>query len=77
MPAADAVAQLRRHEAALPVARRLEACWLLGRATGDAALVRGASDDLASLRAHAPARCRDSMIANVPLFAAVDAASRA
>jgi len=70
-PAADAFHELTRHEAALPVGRRLEARWRLGLLTQDAALLRGASEDLALLRKHAPARCRDSMVANVPLFAAV------
>jgi tetratricopeptide (TPR) repeat protein len=66
-----AVERLTEHSARMEVDLRLQARYLLWRLTEEETFLTGARSDLDHLTAHAPDRCRESMVENVPLLRAV------
>jgi hypothetical protein len=58
-------------------AQRMEALFLLWKATGEREQIETAHEMLQHLREHAPEEYRDSMVKNVPLYREIEAGFRA
>jgi tetratricopeptide (TPR) repeat protein len=69
-----ALEALRQHEGRLPCSDRMEARFLLFKATGERAHLEEAHRLLGRLRDHAPEECRETMVSKVPLHGDIVAA---